>query len=416
LVLNQSRAWRWAAVLLISAAAAPAFSAADSPALPKIEKINVEGNHNTSALVIYGHLSEREGDDFSLRKVRDDIHNLFAMGDFKDVQADAEPGTRDNQIVLTFKVVERPLVSKITFNGNRKWGASKFLETIKTAPKTPFDPSQANADAAAIRALYLDEGYASATVAYQTHLDADANTVEVEFDIVEGLSIKVGPIEVTGAQAFSAKKVADQMKDIHKGDKYKPEKLEEDLQQIEDFYHNEGYLRAAVVSHSERIDQATRLVYISLTVREGLQYSVGKVQFDGNSLFDDAKMQQALGLKSGDLLRQDRLDDGLRAMRSLYADEGYIYANVAQHLDYHDDTRKVDLDFTVNEGSVAHVQDVKIVGNYKTRDYVIRRELAIHPGDKFAADKIRESAQNLYNLGYFEEVNPEVEPGDSPGK
>ncbi|HEY5038571.1 MAG TPA: BamA/TamA family outer membrane protein, partial [bacterium] len=75
-----------------------------------------------------------------------------------------------------------------------------------------------------------------------------------------------------------------------------------------------------------------------------------------------------------------------------------------------------DMDFTVTEGQVAYVQDVKIVGNYKTRDYVIRRELAINAGDKFEAAKIRQSAQNLYNLGFFDEVNPEVEPGDTPGK
>jgi outer membrane protein insertion porin family len=385
-------------------------------ALPKIEKINIEGNKSTSSLVIYGHLREKEGDDFSLRKVRDDIHELYAMGDFKDVQADAVTGTHPNQLILTFTVVERPLVGKITFKGNRKWGSSKFLETIKTAPKTPYDPALAIADASAIKDLYLDEGYASAAVDSQTRLDADTNTIDLEFDIVEGTSIKVGPIEVLGAEAFSAKKVADQMKDIHKGDKYKPEKVEEDIQQIEDFYHDEGYLRAAVVSHKERIDAALRTVFITITVKEGLQYNVGDVKFEGNVLFDDADMQKALGLKTGDLLRQSGLDTGLHNMRSLYADKGYIYVNVNQQLNYNDDLKKVDLDYKISEGAIAYVQDVKIVGNYKTRDYVIRRELAIKPGDKFAADLIRESAENLYNLGYFEEVNPEVEPGDTPGK
>ncbi|HVM33393.1 MAG TPA: outer membrane protein assembly factor BamA [bacterium] len=416
------RSWRhtlknqlWALLALL-AVSSPVLAQTTGDALPKIEKINLEGNHNTSSLVIYGHLREKEGDDFSLRKVRDDIHELYAMGDFKDVQANAEPGTHPNQVVLTFTLVERPLVGKITFKGNRKWGASKFMDTIKTAAKSPLDPSQLIADQEAIRGLYLDEGYASAAVSHEEHLNADTNTVDVEFNIVEGTSIKVGPIEVLGAEAFSAKKVADQMKDIHKGDKYKPEKLDEDLQQIEDFYHNEGYLRAAVVSHKERIDTALRTVFISITVKEGVQYTVGALKLEGNVLFDDSDMLKAFGLKTGDLLRQNDLDTGLRAMRSLYADKGYIYANVTQQMDYNDDLKKVDLDFKVTEGAIAYVQDVKIVGNYKTKDYVIRRELEVKPGDKFAADKIRESAQNLYNLGYFEEVNPEVQPGDTPGK
>jgi outer membrane protein insertion porin family len=400
---------------IFSALSAPLLAQTDDT-LAKIEKINIDGNHNTSSLVIYGHLREKEGDSFSLRKVRDDIHELFAMGDFKDVQADASAGTHPNQVILTFTVVERPQVGKITFKGNRKWGASKFMDTIKTASKTSYDPSKMNADVDAVRGLYLDEGYASVKVSYESHLQPETNTVDLEFVIEEGTQIKVGPIEVLGADAFSAKKIADQMKDIHKGDKYKPEKLEEDLQQIEDFYHDEGYLRAAVVSHTERIDPVLRTVYITITVKEGIQYTVGTVQFEGNVLFDDGDMQKALVLKTGDLLRQKDLDTGLHNLRSLYADKGYIYASVNQQLTYNDDAKKVDLDFKVTEGSVAYVQDVKIVGNYKTRDYVIRRELAIKPGDKFEADKVRESAQNLYNLGYFEEVNPEIQPGDTPGK
>ena len=100
----------------------------------------------------------------------------------------------------------------------------------------------------------------------------------------------------------------------------------------------------------------------------------------------------------------------------MYADRGYIYANVTPQMNYDEDLKRVDIDFEVTEGMVAYVQEIKIVGNYKTRDYVIRRELYIKAGDKFEADKIRISAQNLYNLGFFDDVNPEVEPGDGPGK
>lgn len=103
-------------------------------------------------------------------------------------------------------------------------------------------------------------------------------------------------------------------------------------------------------------------------------------------------------------------------MRTLYADKGYIYANIEPQMNYDEDLKKVDVTFNVAEGQVAYVQDIKIVGNYKTLDYVIRRELEIAAGDKFEAAKIKLSIQNLYNLGFFEEVDPEVEPGDTPDK
>jgi outer membrane protein assembly factor BamA len=92
----------------------------------KISSIKIEGNKNVSALVIYGHLEEKEKDPFSLRRLRLDIHNLFAMGDFKNVTIDAEPGDKPGSIALTFQVEERPVVKKIAFVGNKKWDAKKF--------------------------------------------------------------------------------------------------------------------------------------------------------------------------------------------------------------------------------------------------------------------------------------------------
>ena len=120
---------------------------------------------NAAPLVIYGHLEEKEGDVYSLRRVRADIHNLFASGDFSDIKVDAQPGVKQGQVFLTFKVVERPLVAKILFTGNKKWGAGKFTEEIKTAVKSPFDPSRVNEDLDSIKKLYLDEGYPNVAIA-----------------------------------------------------------------------------------------------------------------------------------------------------------------------------------------------------------------------------------------------------------
>ncbi len=87
----------------------------------KISAIKIEGNKNISSLIIYGHLEEKEGDPFSLRRVRMDIHNLFSMGDFKDVKVEAQEGAKADQVILVFKVTERPLINEVIFRGNKKW-------------------------------------------------------------------------------------------------------------------------------------------------------------------------------------------------------------------------------------------------------------------------------------------------------
>ena len=382
----------------------------------KISAIKIEGNKNVSSLVVFGHLQEKEGDPFSLRRVRMDIHNLFSMGDFKDVKAEAQPGPKAGQIILVFKVEERPLLNKIIFKGNKKWDSKKFMEEMKLAPRSAFNQAQLNDDVTAIKKLYLDEGYPYVTVEPVLATDPKDNNVDLTIDINEGSQIKIAAIQVTGAQAFSNDKVAGQMKENKKGDKFKPDLLNDDMKAIEDFYHNEGYLKAVVLNHDEKLNDEKKRVTILITVKEGVKFTLGTVAIKGNILFDDSEMLKAFGLKKGDLLRKGDLDDGAHRMRMLYGDKGYIYASVVPDMVYDDDLKKVDITFQVNEGGVAYVQDVKIVGNYKTQDYVIRRELDISPGDKFEASHIVQSQKNLYNLGFFEEVNIDTEPGDTPDK
>ena len=407
---------RLAIVLFLSLGTVGLLQAQNSGENPKISAIKIEGNKNVSSLVIFGHLQEKEGDPLSLRRVRMDIHNLFSMGDFKDIKVEAQAGEKPGQVILVFKVTERPLIDTIVFKGNKKWDSKKFLDEMKLAAKSPFNQAQLNADEAAIKKLYLDEGYPYVSVSTDVQPNPKDSNVDLIIRVDEGSQIKVGEIEVVGAQAFSGDKIASQMKENKKGDKYKPDQLDDDLKAIEDFYHDEGYLKAVVLGHEEKLNEEKKRVSITLKINEGVKYTLGNVQFRGNILFDDSDLLKVFKLKKGDLLRKKDFDEGTKNMRTMYADKGYIYANIVPQMNYDDDSKTVDVTFNVTEGQVAYVQDIKIVGNYKTQDYVIRRELEIAPGDKFEAAKIKQSVADLYNLGFFDEINPEVEPGDSPDK
>jgi len=378
--------------------------------------IKVEGNKNVAALVIHGNMIEKPGDLFSERRARLDIRNLFMMGDFKDVKIEAMPTEKAGQVTLLVKVAEKPLVGSLDFKGNKKWDGKKFQESMKVLPKTPFDEGKLKLDLEAIRKLYLEEGYPDASLAYTYREDTLHGTADVTVTVTEGLQVKVTGVTVIGSVAFSSKKVAEQLKENKDGNKYRPDLLLADLKKVEEFYHDEGYLKASVLDHKVEPIGDGRRVLLTLTVREGEKYMTGKLSVQGNVLFGEEELMKAIGLQKGTLLRRKDMEEGLRRVRTLYNDKGYIYSVVSPKMDYDDDAKKADLAVDINEGQPSFVQEVKIVGNYKTQDYVIRRELEINPGDKFEASKIRLSAQSLYNLGFFDEVNPEIEPGEAPGK
>lgn len=285
------------AVLALLTGPASFLRAQDDTESLKISAIKIEGNKNVSSLIIYGHIVEKEGDLFSVRRVRTDIHNLFSMGDFKDVKVEALPGEKPDKIQLTFKVEERPLITKIVFMGNKKWDSKKFLEEMKLAPKAPFNDARLNLDVVAIRKLYLDEGYPYVTVTPKVVTHAEDNLVDLEILIDEGSQIKIGGVEVQGAEAFSSDKIASQMKENKKGEKYKPDLLNDDLKAIEDFYHDEGYLKAVILSHDEKLVPEKRRVFITLKMSEGVKYNLGSLKVQGNILFDDSDLLKVLGMK-----------------------------------------------------------------------------------------------------------------------
>lgn len=385
-------------------------------ALPRIREVRVDGLKTLEADSVRTTMISHRGDLFSIRKVREDIHLLYATGNYETVNIEVESTKKKDEVNLVVTVEERPKVKDIVFKGNEKKKAKKLLEKMKLAAKKPMDPALLSVDIESIRALYREDGYTDVKVDAQTKISEDGKNVDLVLVVNEGNQVKVGNVTLEGLKDFSEKKIRGKLKENKPGKKYRPDKLEEDLRNIDDFYRNEGYLRASVLSHDVKPSADGKTVDIRAVVREGVVYRMGDIAFEGNSAASNADLTKAAHLDTGKVLKQKDLDDALQRVRTLYLDKGYIYCSVLNQPDFNDETKTVNLLLKVTEGSIAYIQDIKIVGNYKTRDYVIRREIMVKPGDKFEASGIRASAGNLYNLGFFDEVNPEVESGDKPGQ
>jgi len=406
-----------ASLVALGLSAAPALRAqAGPPQPPRVRDIKVEGLLNLEPDAVTTHMATQRGDRLSLRRLREDIHNLYATGGFESVDILAESTKKKDEVDLVVVVKERLRIREIVYKGNEKKKAKKFVEGKKLSEGKAMDPALLAGDIENIKKVYREDGYTDVTVLAEPKPNEDGKTLDLIFNVNEGRQIKVAQVVFEGVQSFSEKKVRGKMKENRPGKKYRPDKLEEDLQLIEDFYRNEGYLRAVVASHEVKPSEDGLTVDVRVVVREGVAYLMGDLTSEGNVVVTNEEIQKVTRLEKGKALKQKDVDEAIQRVRTVYMDKGYIYCNVVNQPEYNDETKTTDMRLKVTEGSIAYIQDIKIVGNYKTRDYVIRREIDLKPGDKFEATGIRSSAGNLYNLGFFEEVNPEVEQGDKPGQ
>ncbi|MDD4894638.1 MAG: outer membrane protein assembly factor BamA, partial [Candidatus Omnitrophica bacterium] len=197
----------------------------------------------------------------------------------------------------------------------------------------------------------------------------------------------------------------------------KEEVLKEDIERIKSFYHREGFTDVAVDYEVKPDAKKPYLLYVTLKIEEGKKYLVGNVTIQGN---DRISSKDILGrLKEcvpGKVFSEEALSQDLVNIQGLYFDRGYISAQVQDTTSLNSYTGRIDIVYSINEGEIAYVDKVKVRGNVKTKDIVIRRELRIRPGDKFDGEKLKRSKERLQNLGFFEDIKYDTEDTQSPDK
>jgi outer membrane protein insertion porin family len=388
-------------------------AAAPSPdeTTKQVNLIDIKGNKTISTAVILAKIKSRVGQDYLQNVISDDIKRLYNTGYFSDVSIDRED--YKDGFKLIFILTEKPIIEKITFSKTRFIRERKLRLTIKSKEGDFFDEKIIKDDLASVGELYKKEGFSLASVDYKSEVDSLTNKAKVRIIVEEGKRTRIARIFVKGNRAFKYRRIIALIKtrsrSIFNGGFYKKEILEEDMERIISFYNNEGYLD---VKSAYTVDTAPKgRLYVNIAIEEGKQYFVGKVSASGNTVFTEQEVFTSLkAIKPNNIFSEQRLDGDVNNIRTLYFDKGYIFAEVAKITSLEPATGKVDVGFTINEGVVAYVDKIKIKGNAKTKDLVIRRELRIHPGDRFDGEKLRRSKERLRNLGFFEDINYDTEP------
>lgn len=387
------------------------------PAKREIKDLQVQGNKTIGLATILAKLKTRIAQDYNQAMISDDIKRLYNTGYFSDVSVDRQEV--EGGYKVTFIVVEKQIVDKVTFTKLKFLSPDAILNKIKTGKGKFLDTKTLNEDIRAIEELYAKKGLSQAVVTVETKRDEIDNKASVHFIIKEGFRVKIKNIVVDGNLTFPRKRILKIIKSryawLFNSGFLKSDVLDEDIERIKSFYEREGFIDATVTCDVQALDDSRRVV--AFHVHEGKRYYVEQVTLVGNVIVPEAEIFGVMKeIKEKGIFSRDKLGVDISSIRSLYFDKGYIFVNVQESAALNPTTGKVDVRLDIVEGDLAYINQIKIQGNDRTRDIVIRREVRLFPGDRFDGGKLRRTKERLNNLGYFEDIGYDIEDTDIPDK
>lgn len=405
----------------IAAAVIVLFSATSFAEGERIAEIAVKGNRRIEAAAILNVVKTKAGDILYAEKVDADVRSIYKLGQFQDVRA--EGTLTDKGFVLSYTVLEKPVVREIAIEGNKELSADKIREAMDVKPNAIFSPKELATSIRKVRKLYADEGYYLAEVEGTTEKKSETE-LKLIFRIAEGRKVLIKTIRFEGNRTFSARKLRGVMETKEKwflswltgAGTYKEEVLKNDVNLIADLYYNNGYVNVKVGEPQVKILEDKSGLLVTVGITEGEQFRTGSLEFKGDLLESGEELAKKIKLKSGEVFSRGVLRSDVFALTDLYADKGYAFANATPLSKVNQDKRTVDITFDMEKGEKVFIERINIGGNTKTRDKVLRREMKLAEGDLYSSTGLKRSKQNLTNLGFFEEVNLVTAKGSADNK
>ncbi|NHZ86717.1 MAG: outer membrane protein assembly factor BamA, partial [Planctomycetia bacterium] len=410
------------AILLIN------FLFAQSPQEIMLKGIKVEGNTLTNSDVIIFTSGLKEGNVLKAGDFSRGVKQLWKSGIFNDIQIYVDQETEEG-IFITIAVAEAPILGETIITGDKKVGKTKIEEAIGLQTGQRIPEFQIEAGKSKVLDLYLEEGFRLATVdASLKKAKADTsdknrkradNTRDLNIIINEGSRVKIENIVFVGNENISDRKLRKTLKDTKRQRWYffwrspfDDNKYQDDKEKLKAFYQKRGYRDAKVIADSIFYSEDKKKMNIVLTVVEGPKYYYRNFSWEGNKLYSDEQLNNALGISNGEAYNEEDLQKGLyERAQSLYMDKGYIYSNIIPEISPVGKD-SIDVHLSVIENQKVYVRNIIISGNTRTRENVIRRELKLYPGDVFSRQKLIRSQREVWILNYFGNVVPDVIPVD----
>jgi outer membrane protein insertion porin family len=397
--------------------AAPAPEVRAGLAARPITDIQVRGNQRVATDTIREAVKTQVGDMFNTESVSEDVRAIRNLGFFLDVAAKVEDFADGYRLI--FEVVERPILAVVRFEGNKRVSTAKLQEATELRPGSYLDFYLLGVAEDRVHDLYVELGYQFAQVTKEL-TEAD-NQYTAVFHITEGPRVRIKAVQFEGNAAFPDRKLRSLLQTqpyfliLSKG-VYDPSTLETDLLRVSQFYAENGYLDVAVDRELTYSEDKTQLT-ITITVHEGVRYQVTEIVLTGNQAVLGRDIREQLALREGDYFTQEGHQENFRRISRLYGPLGYLVGEnlrITPRLGYGTEPGKVTVEYRLEEGAPLYVDEVRVVGNYKTRDRVVRRDLTFHPGEILDANALQESLDRLRGRGFYEKVRLDLLPGSTP--
>lgn len=397
------------------------------------------------------------------------IKTLWKQKLFTNVSIEAEKVSGD-KIYLVIKVEERPRVSRYTLKGLKNSDAEELRKKLDLRAGQIFTENLRSITINTCKNYFIDKGFLAAEVIVEEQPDTLlANSVLVKITIDKGSRVKINQINFYGDHELPEAKLRSQMKETHekvkfdldglfrfkknferdsikvkwyeaignlspiraweyssrhinlnifKTSKFKRDEYEADKQKLIEFYNSKGFRDARIVRDSVYMD-GVKDMYIDVVVDEGKKYYFRNIYYNGNTKYPDSLLSKIVNIKRGEVYNQKMLDERIFMnpnggdLSSLYMDDGYLFFSVTP-LEVKVEGDSIDIELRINEGAQATIRDVRIMGNTKTNEKVIRRELRTLPGNKFSRTDLIRSQREIVNLGYFDPAQLDVVPIPNP--
>jgi len=390
-------------------------AAGDPLAGGTIQAIRVEGNQRIEESTIRSYMLVQPGDPFDPARLDRSLKTLFATGLFSDVSLRRDGGT------LVVKVAENPIVNRIAFEGNKKLNDDTLRPELQLRTRAVFTPALAQADRQRILDLYARRGRFAARVEPKI-IKLDQNRVDVIFEIHEGDETLVSRIAFIGNHDFSEDRLKEVIgsrqeawwRFLSSSDSYDPDRVNFDKELLRRFYLHNGYADFEVTSSAAELAPDRSAFFLTFTISEGERYKIAKVEVNSTlRKLESSALQPIVDISPGDWYDGDAVERNVQALNHEAQVRGYAFVDVKPRISRDRDKHTVDLVFDVGEGPRVFIERIDIVGNARTEDKVVRRELRVAEGDAFNAALIRQSRQRLQDLGYFNNVTISSAPGSA---
>jgi len=384
-----------------------------------VNRILVQGNQRIDQTTVLSYLPIQPGDTIDPVILDVAIRTLTRTQLFADVQI----GLQENGD-LVVRIVENPIINQVVFEGNSAINEEKLNEEVTIAPRGIYTRARVQEDVGKIIELYRLSGRISATVTPKL-IQLEQNRVDVVFEIDEGPETGVQAITFLGNQAFSDSELREVMvtkesawyRLFTKNDNYDPGRLDYDREQLRKFYTNRGYYDFRITSAVAELAPDDSAFAMTLTVDEGDRYNFGTIDVvTENDRLNGDFLKLLLPIQTGDLYESDLIESSVDALTFAAGSAGYAFVDINPTYRANPETDTVDVTFNVSEGQRVYVDRINIIGNTRTIDPVIRRELLLTEGDAFNRTLVERSRNNLRALGFFKDVTIEEERGSAPDR